>query len=383
MDVLTLLKDLIRCLSVTPNDAGCQEIVAEVLRGAGFRVEALPFGRTANLWATHGEGGPLIVFNGHTDVVPPGPLEAWSSDPFEPTVRDGQLYGRGASDMKASVAAMTIALRTVAEEGHRGTLALLLTSDEEGAGTDGTARALAALIERGIKIDTALVGEPTSEARFGDAIKSGRRGSMTGDVTIQGVQGHTAYPHLAQNAVHVLAPALADLVALDFGPPEANFPPTTLQVCHLEAGTGASNVIPGQCKLRFNIRFGVGLSAEEIATRVEDVFRRHGRNEPVAWDVSARPFLTAHERLLEAVEGSIVHELGLGTDTRPRRSTAGGTSDARHFAAQDIPVAEFGPLNATIHQVDERVEIACLEPLARIYAGIARRLTEASFSSGG
>jgi succinyl-diaminopimelate desuccinylase len=367
-DVLNLLTQLLRCPSVTPNDAGCQEIVAQRLEAAGFAVQRLRFGETDNLWATHGEGGPLICLAGHTDVVPPGPADAWASAPFEPEVRDGYLYARGASDMKASDAAMTVALENVARTGHRGTIALLLTSDEEGPGTDGTARALAHLLENGVKIDAALVGEPTSESFFGDAIKNGRRGSMTGRIVVTGIQGHTAYPQLALNAVHRTAPALADLAALDWGSGNADFPPTTLQICHLAAGTGASNVIPGRCEIRFNVRFGTANSEEEIQTRVGDVFRRHGIEDPIEWDVSARPFLTTPGTFLNALT-SAVHE---HTGVKPRLSTGGGTSDARFFAAHGIPVAEFGPLNATIHAVNENVEVACLETLVAVYEAAMR-----------
>jgi succinyl-diaminopimelate desuccinylase len=363
VDVLDLLRELVRRPSVTPNDAGCQDVVAERLTAAGFEVVRLGFGDVENLWATHGSGAPLICLAGHTDVVPPGPRSSWHSEPFEPEIRDGYLYGRGASDMKASDAAMTVALEHVAQRGHRGTIALLLTSDEEGPGVDGTDRALRHLLDSGVKIDAAIVGEPTSEESFGDVVKNGRRGSMTGTLTVQGVQGHTAYPHLAQNAVHRLAPALADLVALDWGPGDENFPPTTLQVANISAGTGASNVVPGHCELQFNVRFGASHTPESISARVEEALRRHGLTEPVAWSVSALPFVTEAGPLIEALEGAIAETAG----APPRRSTGGGTSDARFFAAHGIPVAEFGPLNATIHAANESVEVACLEPLVQIY----------------
>jgi succinyl-diaminopimelate desuccinylase len=270
---------------------------------------------------------------------------------------------------------MTIAAERAAKLGHPGTIALLLTSDEEGPGHDGTAKALAYLIDRGVKIDAAIVGEPTSEARFGDAVKNGRRGSMTGTLIVPGVQGHTAYPQLALNAVHRLAPALADLVALDWGTGNADFPATTLQVCHLAAGTGASNVIPGRCETRFNVRFGTANTEEEIIARVGAVFKRHGIDEPVAWNISARPFLTAPGPLLQALNQAIYDETGV----TPRLSTGGGTSDARCFAAHGIPVAEFGPLNASIHAVNENVAVACLDPLVRIYeAALVRCLAAMS-----
>lgn len=371
MELLQLLQNLIRCPSVTPNDAGCQAIVGDFLRSKGFAVDTLQFGETTNLWATHGDGGPVVCLAGHTDVVPPGPREAWASDPFEPTIREGRLYGRGASDMKASDAAMAVALAQVAEAGHAGTVALLLTSDEEGSGKDGTPRVLDHLIAAGTKIDFALVGEPTSENQFGDAFKVGRRGSMTGELTLVGVQGHTAYPHLAQNAVHLLAPVLNDLIDIDFGPTSEHFPATTLQICHLQAGAGASNVIPGEVSLKFNIRFGAELTPEAIFAKVEAVLRKHGRTETVNWDVSALPFLNSDERLSEMMMQAVQAETGI----TPNPSTAGGTSDARHFASRGIPVVEFGPLNATIHKVNECVELDCLEPLARIYAEVLRRLS--------
>jgi succinyl-diaminopimelate desuccinylase len=368
MDVLPLLTDLVRRPSVTPNDGGCQESVARVLEAAGFVVDRLRFGDVDNLWATHGDGGPLICLAGHTDVVPPGPLDAWASDPFAAEVRDGYLYGRGASDMKASDAAMTVALARLAQAGHPGTIALLLTSDEEGPGVDGTVRTLDYLTQRGIAIDAAIVGEPTSAARFGDTIKNGRRGSMTGSLVVKGVQGHTAYPHLADNAAHRLAPALVELVGIDWGAGDAYFPPTTLQVCHLAAGTGASNVVPGRAEVRFNVRFGASDTPESIERRVAEALARGGVTEPVTWDVSALPFVTEPGRLLNALEAAISEATG----ESPRLSTGGGTSDARFFAALGIPVAEFGPLNATIHAVDECVEVACLEPLARIYEAALR-----------
>lgn len=369
MDVLDLLVDLVRRPSVTPEDAGCQDAIAGVLEAAGFAVRRLRFGAVDNLWATHGAGRPLVCLAGHTDVVPPGPPEAWTSGPFEPTIRDGRLYGRGASDMKASDAAMTVALARLTASGHPGTVALLLTSDEEGSGVDGTRRTLGRLVGEGVRMDAAVVGEPTSEERFGDVVKNGRRGSMTGSLTVEGVQGHTAYPQLAVNAVHRLAPALAELVALDWGPGDESFPPTTLQVSNLAAGTGANNVIPGRCDVQFNVRFGASLTPEAISARVEETLRRNGVAEPVRWSVSALPFVTAAGPLIEALENAVAGETGV----RPRRSTGGGTSDARFFAAHGIPVAEFGPLNATIHAIDECVEVACLEPLARIYEATVRQ----------
>lgn len=363
MEVLDLLQALLRCPSVTPNDAGCQDIVAERLARAGFTVERLDFGETRNLWATHGEGGPVLCLAGHTDVVPPGPIDRWTTPPFDPTERDGRLYARGASDMKASDAAMTIALERAAATGHPGTIALLLTSDEEGPGHDGTSRALSHLLDGGTCIDAAIVGEPTSEEAFGDVVKNGRRGSITGNLVVEGIQGHTAYPHLAVNAVHKLSPALHALATYDWGPGDEDFPPTTLQVSAIQAGTGASNVIPGRCELQVNVRFGAAFTPQDIADRLDAVLAEHGLDERFVWTPGALPFVTKAGPLIEALEFAVEDVTG----KRPRRSTGGGTSDARFFAAAGIPVAEFGPLNATIHAIDENVEIACLEPLARVY----------------
>lgn len=372
-DVLGLLIDLLQRPSVTPNDAGCQARVSSDLAALGFEVRSMRFGEVDNLWATHGSGAPLVCLAGHTDVVPPGPLESWTSEPFAPTERDGKLYARGASDMKASDAAMAVALQRIAASGHAGTIAMLLTSDEEGLGVNGTKETLDTLVAEGVKIDAAIVGEPTSEQSFGDVIKNGRRGSMTGQIKVRGIQGHTAYPQLADNAVHKLAPALLDLTQLDLGTADADFPATTLQVSNIHAGTGANNVIPGEVTVQFNIRFGASQTVEWIQNLVRQVFLRHGIQDEIAWNVSALPFVTTGGPLIGALESAIFEETGVTT----RRSTGGGTSDARCFAAHGIPVAEFGPLNASIHAIDEHVEIACLEPLARIYERAVRILLDA------
>jgi succinyl-diaminopimelate desuccinylase len=369
MSVLDLTLELIRRPSLTPDDAGCQQLIADRLVRAGFQLEHLPFGEVQNLWATHGSGAPLLCFAGHTDVVPPGPLSAWTSPPFEPEVREGKLFGRGASDMKASVAAMTIAAERLAKGGHGGTIAVLLTSDEEGPGVDGTRLAIASLIARGVVIDGALVGEPTSEDAFGDVVKSGRRGSMTGVLTISGVQGHTAYPDKARNAVHQAIPILAKLLQIDWGLPAEGFPNTTLQITNVKAGTGANNVVPGTCEVEFNIRFGPSLEPSHIQTLVE------ANVGSVGWSVSALPFATEPGRLLQDLLEAIRSETGVDS----LRSNGGGTSDARFFARHGIPVAEFGPLNNSIHAIDENVEVACLEPLARVYEKFARAfLTDAN-----
>jgi succinyl-diaminopimelate desuccinylase len=368
--VLELLNELISRPSLTPDDAGCQQLIADRLTKHGFVIRHLRFGDVDNLWATHGEGAPLVCLAGHTDVVPTGPVASWTSPPFEPEIREGFLYGRGASDMKASDAAMVIALERLAERGHPGTIALLLTSDEEGAGIDGTRHVLDRLIAEGVKIDAAIVGEPTSETAFGDVIKNGRRGSITGTITVKGVQGHTAYPQLAVNAVHRAAPALLELVDMDWGPGDDSFPPTTLQVSGVTAGTGASNVIPGDCTIQFNVRHGASITADQIRERIKDVFSLHGIFEPIDWAHSANPFVTSAGPLLEAVQSAVQEVTGVV----PRRSTGGGTSDARFFADHRIPVVEFGPLNATIHAIDERIDVACLEPLAQVFEAACLKL---------
>ncbi len=372
-ETLELLRDLLKRPSVTPDDAGCQAAIAARLSATGFQVESLRFADVDNLWAVHGSGAPLICLAGHTDVVPTGREDLWTSPPFEPTERDGILYARGASDMKASDAAMAIALERVAREGHAGTIALLLTSDEEGSGIHGTRAVLDALVSRGVVINAAIVGEPTSEHVFGDVLKNGRRGSMTGQIRISGIQGHTAYPQLADNAVHKAAPALAELCAISWGLGDANFPPTTLQVSNFTAGTGANNVIPGECMVQFNIRFGASQTPEWIQSKVEEVFTSHGIVDPIAWSVSAYPFVTEAGPLVNSLQSAVLSETGV----QPRCSTSGGTSDARFFAAHGIPVAEFGPLNASIHAIDEHVDIACLEPLTRVYERVLRLLTKA------
>lgn len=366
-EVLDLTKKLIARPSVTPDAAGCLEIVAEYLSARGFTCERLDFGEVSNLWATKGEGGPLFCFNGHIDVVPPGPLEAWNTHPFEPVEKEDYLYGRGAADMKAGVAAMVVA---AAQVEAAGTVAVLLTSDEEGPSVDGTDAALKTLLDRGVQFDAVLVGESTSEERFGDAIKVGRRGSANGRVVVQGVQGHTAYPHLADNAAHRLAPALAELVSLDWGGPDEYFPATSFQISTIESGTGAYNVVPGQAEARFNLRFTPAWPAEKIRERIEGVLKENGVHEPVEWQFGAYPFLTEPGALVNALEDAIKEGLGCS----PKRSTGGGTSDARFFAAHGIRVVEFGPLNKTIHAANECVEIACLEPLVRIYGATAREV---------
>ena len=363
-EVQNLLASLVARPSVTPDDAGCQAIVRSRLESLGFASETIDEGGVTNLWATHGSGGPLLCFAGHTDVVPTGPLDAWVSPPFEPTVRDGHLFGRGSADMKSGDAAMVVALERLAAEGHPGTVALLLTSDEEGPGVYGTKYVLETLAARGTRIDAAIVGEPTSETAFGDTVKIGRRGSMSGTWIVEGKQGHTAYPQLAENAIHAMAPMLFALTEIDLGHGNAEFPPTTLQVTNIVAGTGAGNVIPGRVEIHFNLRFGTDWTAESLQGKVESVI---GTN--VAWDCSAYPFLTAPGALLESLSGAVQAVTGLS----PKASTGGGTSDARFFAAHQIPVAEFGVINATIHAANECVRMADVDGLVDVFVEVGRR----------
>ncbi len=368
---LRLLEALIARPSVTPDDAGCQALLAERLEPLGFACETLCYGpenfRVRNLWAIRRgrREGPTLVFAGHTDVVPPGPQAAWTSDPFVPSHRDGKLYGRGAADMKASIAAFVVAAEQFVAEvpGHAGALALLLTSDEEGPSVDGTVKVVQALAERGQRLDCCIVGEPTSVERLGDTIKNGRRGSLSARLTVRGVQGHVAYPQLARNPVHTLAPALAELAATHWDAGNAHFPPTTFQVSNLHAGTGAANVIPGEAVVDFNFRFSTEQTAAGLQARVAEVLDRHRVDHHLAWTLSGQPFLTATGSLCDALAEAIHAETGV----RPELSTTGGTSDGRFIARICPQVVEFGPLNASIHQVDEHVAVADLDPLAAIY----------------
>ncbi len=370
--VLALARELISRPSVTPEDAGCQALIARRLESAGFRAEPMPFGEVSNLWARRGHEAPLLVFAGHTDVVPPGPLEAWTHPPFEPTLHEGMLYGRGAADMKGSVAAMVVACeRFVARHpGHRGSIAVLLTSDEEGPAVDGTVRVVQTLATRGEHIDWALVGEPSSSERLGDVIKNGRRGSLSGELRVLGRQGHVAYPHLADNPIHRMAPALAELVAREWDRGNEHFPPTTFQVSNIHAGTGAGNVIPGELRLQFNFRFSTETSAPALREAVESLLDRYRLNYALDWTLSGEPFLTPEGELVEACIEAIRELTGL----RTQLSTAGGTSDGRFIAPTGAQVVELGPVNATIHQVDEHVRAADLDRLSRIYERILERL---------
>ena len=371
-ETLELAMDLIGRRSVTPEDAGCQATMMRRLERIGFRGESLRFGDVDNLWARRGNDGPLFCFAGHTDVVPSGPTAAWQSDPFTPTVRDGLLYGRGAADMKGSLAAMVTATERfiAACPGHRGSIAFLITSDEEGPSVDGTVRVVEVLEARGEKIDWCLVGEPSSTQRVGDVVKNGRRGSLGGILTVTGRQGHVAYPHLADNPVHRLAPALAELAATAWDDGNAYFPPTTFQVSNIHAGTGANNVIPGSCDVVFNFRFSTESTPESLRRRVHALLDRHGLQYAIDWRLSGLPFLTPPGELVEAARQSIRAVSG----QEPTLSTSGGTSDGRFIAPTGAQVLELGPLNATIHQVDECVGVAELDALSAMYEGILRAL---------
>ncbi len=366
-ETLELTQQLIARRSVTPEDGGCQQLVAERLVPLGFRAEPIERSGTTNLWLRRGENRPTVVFAGHTDVVPPGPREQWATDPFAPAIRDGVLYGRGASDMKSSIAAFTVAAEEFvrARPSHGGSIALLLTSDEEGPATDGTIAVVERLTARDEAIDYCIVGEPTSVEHLGDMIKNGRRGSLSGRLLVHGIQGHVAYPHLARNPVHLAAPALADLAAEIWDQGNAHFPPTTFQISNVRAGTGALNVIPGTCEIEFNLRFAPVSTAQSLMQRIEDILRRHRLDYEVTWTVGAQPFLTEPGQLSEALAKAIAETTGRPTQL----STTGGTSDGRFIATICPQVIEFGPTNATIHKVNECIRVADLEPLKDIYRG--------------
>lgn len=372
--VLDLARTLIERPSVTPDDQGCQALLTERLRPLGFQCRDLPFGEVSNLWAVHGaaDGGPLLVFAGHTDVVPTGPEASWSTPPFVPTRTGGLLYGRGAADMKSSLAAMVVATERflAAHPDHPGRIAFLITSDEEGPAVHGTRAVVDTLIREGVQLDFCVVGEPSSSERLGDTVRVGRRGSLNGTLEVLGVQGHVAYPDLADNPVHALAPALAELASTHWDHGNAHFPPTTWQVSNLTAGTGATNVIPGTATVLFNFRFSTEQTPEGLKDRVREVLDRHGLRYRLDWTLSGEPFLTSGGALVDAVRASIRAVTG----QEPELSTSGGTSDGRFIAPTGCQVVELGPVNATIHKVDECVAIADLEPLAHIYTGVLERL---------
>jgi succinyl-diaminopimelate desuccinylase len=368
MDTLELAQQLIARRSVTPQDAGCLDLIAGRLEPLGFRCERIGANGVENLWARRGESRPLLCFAGHTDVVPTGPLENWTSDPFVPTIRDGVLYGRGAADMKTSLAAFVGAIEAFVTEHprHKGSIAVLFTSDEEGIAVDGTVRVVEALKDRGEKLDYCVVGEPTCVDRLGDMIKNGRRGSLSGHLVVKGVQGHVAYPHLAKNPVHEFALALAELAKTEWDRGNEFFPPTTWQVSNFNAGTGAGNVIPGEAHVKFNFRFSTASTLESLQTRVVGILDKHGLNYDLDWRYDGRPFLTKPGDLVDAVGRAIKTITGIET----RLSTSGGTSDGRFIADICPQVVEFGPTNATIHKINESVRVEDIEPLRKIYQQI-------------
>ena len=371
-DTLALTQELIARASVTPTDNGCQELMIRRLEAAGFSVERLNYGNVENFWAHRGKGSPALCFAGHTDVVPTGPLEEWKSDPFKPVIVDGVLYGRGAADMKSGLAAMVTACETFVREypRHKGAIAFMITSDEEGPSVDGTKRVVETLRERGEKIDWCIVGEPSSERAVGDTIKIGRRGSFSGRLTVHGVQGHIAYPHLAQNPVHSFAPALAELATRKWDNGNTHFEPTSFQVSNITAGTGAPNVIPGELKARFNLRYNTEQTQDGLRRQVEEILDRHGVRYSIEWYVSGEPFYTPPGPLSDAVTQGVAAVTGKA----PALSTGGGTSDGRFIATLGTKVVELGVTNATIHKVNECIPVAEIEALHRIYVEVLKRL---------
>ncbi len=362
---LALTEELIALPSVTPDDKGCQQRLIELLTPLGFRCETIQSGNVTNLWARKGNAQPLVVFAGHTDVVPTGPLDQWHSDPFVPTQRDGKLYGRGAADMKSSIAAMVVAVEEflAAHPDHKGSIGFLLTSDEEGPAVDGTVVVCDMLKERGEQLDYCVVGEPTSTDQLGDVIKNGRRGSMSGRLTIKGVQGHIAYPHMAKNPIHLAAPALAELAAEHWDEGNEYYSPTSWQMSNIHAGTGATNVIPGEVVVDFNFRFSTASTVESLQQRVHAILNKYDFDYDIKWTVGGKPFLTPRGVLCDAMSRAIKAETGIDADL----STTGGTSDGR-FIAQICPqVIEFGPPNGSIHKIDEHIEIRFIDPLKNIY----------------
>jgi len=367
-----LTLDLMSRSSVTPADQGCQEVMTRRLVDQGFKIENLRYGNVDNFWATRGDRGPVLCFAGHTDVVPTGPLEEWTSDPFKPAVREGFLYGRGAADMKSALAAMVTATEDFvrAHPKHKGTIAYLITSDEEGPSVDGTKKVVETLRERGQKIDWCIVGEPSSEKQLGDTIKIGRRGSLSGRLTVHGVQGHIAYPQLAENPVHTFAPALAELTARTWDKGNEHFQPTSFQISNFNAGTGAPNVIPGELKARFNLRYSPVQTIDGLKAIVEGILKKHGVRYTLEWYVSGEPFYTSPGALSEGVTRAIEAETGI----RPKFSTGGGTSDGRFIAPLGAQVVELGVINATIHKVNESVAVADIDRLHRIYLNTLKEM---------
>ncbi len=372
LNALDLTQELIRRRSVTPEDEDCQALIAQRLSRIGFQCESIQCGEVTNLWARRGTKGPLLCFAGHTDVVPTGPLSEWHSDPFVPSIRDGRLYGRGAADMKSSIAAFIIAVEAFVAEraGHSGSIAFLITSDEEGPSVDGTVRVVERLKARNERIDYCLVGEPSSVNVLGDTIKNGRRGSLSGKLTVRGVQGHIAYPHLVKNPILMLAPALTELGAIQWDAGNEYFPATSFQVSNIHAGTGANNVVPGSLEMDFNFRFSTECTAQSLKERTDEVLRRHGLDYSIDWHLSGSPFLTERGALVAAVQSAIKAVNGVV----PELSTSGGTSDGRFIADICPQIVELGPVNASIHKLNEHIDLQALEDLPRIYLGILRTL---------
>ncbi|QJR09945.1 Succinyl-diaminopimelate desuccinylase [Usitatibacter rugosus] len=364
-ETLELAKALIARKSVTPADEGCQQLLIDRLAPLGFKPEVMAHGDVTNLWIRHGTARPLVVLAGHTDVVPSGPVEKWHSDPFAPTIREGKLYGRGAADMKTAIAAfVTAAERFVRDHpAHPGSVALLITSDEEGPAVDGTVRVVEELKRRGETIDYCIVGEPSSSQVFGDTIKNGRRGTLTGKLAVEGIQGHVAYPHRAKNPVHLAAPAIAELVATEWDKGNAHFPPTTFQVSNIHAGTGAQNIIPGQVRIDFNFRFSTESTPEGLQARVKQILDRHGLDYGLEWILGGKPFLTKRGRLVDTLTSVVKQVSGV----TPEINCTGGTSDGRFIIDICPQVVEFGPVNRSIHKVNEAVALEEIEPLAEVY----------------
>ncbi len=372
--VTDLLVELVRRPSVTPDDAGCQQLMAERLEPLGFVCESMPFGDVTNLWARRGSDGPVLCFAGHTDVVPPGPLEQWDTDPFEPTMKDDVLYGRGAADMKASLAAMIVAIERylAATPEPVGSIALLITSDEEGRARDGTLKVMQALTDRGEHIDWCVIGEPSSHAELGDMVRIGRRGSLSGMLTVRGIQGHVAYPQLADNPIRRFAPVLAELHSVEWDNGNDFFPPTSFQVVNVQAGVGAPNVTPGELSARFNFRYCTVWHHEELRSKVHSIFDLHEIDYELDWHLSGEPFLTDPGVLIDAVAASVEEHTGRS----PELSTGGGTSDGRFISPAGVDVVELGPINASIHKVNEHVRIADVHTLTLMYQRIMERLLD-------
>jgi len=369
---IKLLSDLVRRASITPDDAGCQQILIGRLKALGFECETMVFGDTTNLWARRGSDSPVLCFAGHTDVVPPGDTATWSTDPFEPTIRDGQMYGRGAADMKSGLASMIVAIERFLQdnEKHQGSIALLITSDEEGRARDGTLKVMETLMGRGETIDWCVIGEPSSQESLGDLVRVGRRGSLSGMLTVSGIQGHVAYPHLADNPIRRFAPVLAELHDIEWDQGNEYFPPTSFQVVDIQSGIGAPNVTPSELSARFNFRYSTEWDHESLQKRVHEVFDAHDIDYELKWHLSGKPFLTQEGKLTDAVVQVVVEIAG----SEPELSTGGGTSDGRFISPAGVDVVELGPVSASIHKIDEHVNIDDVVRLTSMYQRIMELL---------